>query len=76
MCVSHDSKGIIFCSLGEAEAIYVGKNRVIAIARSSRRKKRLLNPISRGLYEEVEDKHSDSTAKNITAFLYRVRRSS
>lgn len=42
MCVSHDSNGIIFCSLGEAEAIYVGKNR--AIARSSRRKKQAIKP--------------------------------
>ena len=30
MSVSHDSNGIIFCSLGETEAIYIGKNRAIA----------------------------------------------
>ena len=44
MCVSHDSKGIIFCSLGEEEAIYVGKNRVIVIAHSLRRKKQAIKP--------------------------------
>ena len=42
MCVSHDSNGIIFCSLGETETIYIGKN--TAIARSSHRKKQAINP--------------------------------
>ena len=30
MCVSLDNNGIIFCSLDETEAIYIGKNRAIA----------------------------------------------
>ena len=38
MCVSHDSNGIIFCSLGEAEAIYVGKNRAITGVRNKENK--------------------------------------
>ena len=32
MYVSHESNGIIFCNMNDAEAIYVGKNRAIKIA--------------------------------------------
>lgn len=67
ICVSHggsisvDGNGISFCSLGEAEAIYVCQNGTIASI-ITQKKNRLLH-LSSGLYEEVEEKHSESTAK-------------
>ena len=45
MCVSHDSNGIIFCNLDETEAIYIGKNRAIAISSAHHlQKKQVIKP--------------------------------